>query len=426
MCICYLFRILGETYERVKKPAEFAGLSFINPNTFYQIQRSLVIPTINKQFQENIEAAREESKRDIQVILGDGRFDSPGKSAKYCTYSCQCPHTNKIVATSTIQTTQGKGSSPLELKGFQNCLKELDEVNYNVNIVATDRNRSLAKWVRTERPLLKHKFDPWHFAKNIKTKLRPLSQRKGCSLLKEWIKPLANHLFWCADNSEDDPEKLRQMWQSVLFHIRNKHTFKTVHPKYPNCSHDPYSKSKARRTKWLEKDSPAYLALEKVVNDTRNLKDMEHLTKPYHTGSLEVFHSLINSYASKRQEFELNVMDARVKLAVLDHNNNVGRKQAVIRNERQGSGKKGEKCWKFLSLKSSKDWVMKAKMEPKSYAFIDKLMNEVVERKTNGEKITKTISNLERKQAPKNIASSERPAKSDIMAKYNLMKRFKK
>ena len=76
-------------------------------------------------------------------------------------------------------------------------------------------------------------------------------------------------------------------------------------------------------------------------------------------------------------------MDARVKLAVLDHNNNVGRKQAVIRNERQGSEKKREKYWKFLCLKSKKDLVMKAKMEPKSYAFIDKLMKEVLERKTS-------------------------------------------
>ena len=56
-----------------------------------------------------------------------------------------------------------------------------------------------------------------------------------------------------------------------------------------------------------------------MILDNKNLKDMDDLTKPYHTGSLEVLHSLINSYTTKRQEFAINVMDARVKLAVIDH-----------------------------------------------------------------------------------------------------------
>ena len=76
--------------------------------------------------------ARNQSVDTDQVILGDGRFDSPGKSAKYCAYTCMSPTTKKIIATSTIQTTKGKGSAPLELKGFQNCLDELTDNNYPV------------------------------------------------------------------------------------------------------------------------------------------------------------------------------------------------------------------------------------------------------------------------------------------------------
>ena len=134
----------------MKKPAQFAGLSFLNKNTFYNIQRTLILPTVNKQFDENMKFVRDEAKKEELVILGDGRFDSPGKSAKYCTYTCQSPITKKIIATSTVQTLKGKGSAPLELKGFQNCLKDLDDDEYRVEIVATDRNRQLAKWLRVE------------------------------------------------------------------------------------------------------------------------------------------------------------------------------------------------------------------------------------------------------------------------------------
>ena len=345
----------------MKRPAEFAGLSFVNSNTFYNIQRTLILPTINKQFDENIKLARDEAKQQELVILGDGRFDSPGNSAKYCTYTCQSPITKKIIATSTVQTLKGKGSAPLELKGFQNCLQDLDADSYTVETVATGRNRQLAKWIRVERPLIQHKFDPWHFAKNIKSKLRPLALRKDCRIIQEWIKPIGNHLFWCAENCNGDPEKLKQMWRSLLNHITNRHNFSKEFPKYPKCAHSPLSKDESRRKKWIKKNSPAYNVIEKVVLDKKNLNDMEHLANTYHTGSLEVFHSLLNSYASKRQEFELNVMVARVKLAILDHNDNVYRKQATISKARKGSGKIGDSQWKYLSSKLSKEWVAKPK-----------------------------------------------------------------
>lgn len=54
-----------------------------------------------------------------------------------------------------------------------------------------------------------------------------------------------------------------------------------------------------------------------VVLDKRYLNDMPQLADPYHTGNIEVFHSLLNHYAPKINEFDLHVMDARVKLAAM-------------------------------------------------------------------------------------------------------------
>ena len=53
----------------------------MNQTSFYNIQRTLVVPVINKHFSDNIAQAREESRGKYEAILGDGRFDSPGKCA---------------------------------------------------------------------------------------------------------------------------------------------------------------------------------------------------------------------------------------------------------------------------------------------------------------------------------------------------------
>ena len=411
----------------MRKPAEFCGLGFINSNTFYKIQRTLVIPAIHSLYDSCIETAREEARNKDKVVLGDGRFDSPGKSAKYCTYSCQSPSTKKIIATSTIQTISGKGSAPLELVGFINCLKQLSDNSFSVDTIATDRNKQLAKWLRDERPDIKHCYDPWHFVKNIKSKLRPLAKRKNCRILNDWLKPIGNHLFWCTENCGGDADKLIEMWKSLLHHVTNRHHFKKAYPKYPMCMHKKYTRAEIRRKKWIRKDSPAYNTLESVILDKRTLSDMLHLANPFHTGNVEVYNSVVNMYAPKRCEFDLPVMDARIKLAAIDFNANINREQDVIKKSRRGSGKVGEKKWKIQIAKQSKEWVAKEVKTPKSYTFVKTLLLDVISRKESGTNIDEKSSALEGLlKSPKNIASSVMPPKEDIIYKQKLLSRFKK
>ena len=74
----------------------------------------------------------------------------------------------------------------------------LDNDEYGVKTVVTDRSKSISKGLREQRPDINHKYDPWHFPKNIKGKLRPLSKRKDCKTLAKWIKPIGHHIFFCA------------------------------------------------------------------------------------------------------------------------------------------------------------------------------------------------------------------------------------
>ena len=62
------------------------------------------------------------------------------------------------------------------------------------------------------------------------------------------------------------------------------------------------------------------------------LRDIEKLSGFHHTGSLEVFHSLLLKYCPKRQHFSYVEMQARIELAILDHNYNVQQKQATTKD----------------------------------------------------------------------------------------------
>ena len=68
--------------------------------------------------------------------------------------------------------------------------------------------------------------------------------------------------------------------------------------------------------------------LSNVVTDTTLLKDIKKLTCFHHT---EVFHSLLLKYCPKRQHFSYVGMQARIELAILDHNYNTERKHATTK-----------------------------------------------------------------------------------------------
>ena len=84
--------------------------------------------------------------------------------------------------------------------------------------------------------------------------------------------------------------------------------------------------------KWLRLGSAAHNALRKVVLQDTLLRDMKKLCGFHHTGLLEVFHSLLLKYCPKRQHFSYVGMQARIELAILDHNYNTRRKQATTKD----------------------------------------------------------------------------------------------
>ncbi|CAH2221450.1 Hypothetical predicted protein [Pelobates cultripes] len=103
------------------------------------------------------------------------------------------------------------------------------------------------------------------------------------------------------------------------------------------------------------------------VTNSKLEKDFPHLVHFCHTGSLEVFHSLVLKYHPKRVHFTMDWMVAGTQLAVLAHNANVGREQATIHKEQEGSGHIGDLRFKPFFSKRSKNLKIKKIYEKNNY-----------------------------------------------------------
>ena len=155
---------------------------------------------------------------------------------------------------------------------------------------------------------------------------------KHCGQLFPWIQSISNHLWWAAQSCKGDAQ-LVDKWTSIVHHISNEHEWDDdPNALFPKCVHPTLSPEEQRSKKWLKSGSAAHNALKTVVLQDTLLRDIKKLTGFHHTGSLEVFHSLLLKYCHKRQHFNYDGMQARIELVILDHNYNTQRKQAITKS----------------------------------------------------------------------------------------------
>ena len=55
--------------------------------------------------------------------------------------------------------------------------------------------------------------------------------------------------------------------------------------------------------KWLKKGSPAFESVKTIIENKRTLADLDYLVRFFHTGNLEVYHSVVNKYCPKETSF---------------------------------------------------------------------------------------------------------------------------
>lgn len=82
-------------------------------------------------------------------IAGDGRMDSPGHCAQYCTYTFMEDRTKKIISVKTLDKREtDRKSGNLEKVGFLRCLQELQDKDLTVSEIVTDTHLQIGAMMR--------------------------------------------------------------------------------------------------------------------------------------------------------------------------------------------------------------------------------------------------------------------------------------
>lgn len=80
------------------------------------------------------------------VLAGDGRCDSPGSSAKFCTYSLMDNETGQILHVETVDKREVNLQSPnMEREALRRCLQFLTSQNITVTELVTDASSAIRK-----------------------------------------------------------------------------------------------------------------------------------------------------------------------------------------------------------------------------------------------------------------------------------------
>ena len=350
----------GNTFSHIAQFASFLNLKFFSHTTFYNIQNKYLFPVVNKAWKEERSSVLDEVKSNGPVnLIGDGRCDSPGHNAKYCTYTMMTDE-GKVAAINVVQVTEVTSSNAMEKEGFKRCIQDLAREEVTIKRIATDRHTSISSSMRKDHGEIDHQYDVWHLSKWVTKKLSKKAKLKGYEDLLPWIRSVSNHMWWCSATCDGHAEMLKEKWKSVLFHVTNKHKW-NGYTHFHKCCHPRLTSAQVMRKKWLKPDTPAYIVLEEVVLNKKILKDIEKLTEFCHTGELEVYHSEYLKYCPKREHFSHKGMVARAQLTALDHNANFGRKQAVV----QSGPRAGQARYKVSFPKAQKQWVAKPIKEKK-------------------------------------------------------------
>ncbi|XDV19172.1 hypothetical protein PO909_024710 [Leuciscus waleckii] len=293
-------------------------------------------------------------------LSGDGRNDSPGFSAKYCTYSLMDDSTNLVVHYELVQVSVYRSVNSLLEKGIE------------IEVMTTDRSPSIRKIMRVDYPQIHHEFDIWHVVKGIPEKHCQFATKKQNIDLQPWIKSICNHLWYACASCSGDPEK----WKSLLRHMQ-------------------------RRKRWLLKESPAFHTLSSLVLHPNLLKDMRQMAAFKHTVLLK--------YCRKNLHFHYSSMTARTQLAVMDHNENANHQQATTSSAR----------YNVVFPKQKKEWLARKIYEPTTQTFREELLQKVQERRSDPTVLFKDpTSHVSLPVLPRNIATKPKPGKEAVIAKH--------
>lgn len=408
----------GNSFSKVSQMATFMNLQFISESCKCDHDSAYVFPEVHETWYHEKHALWRSLEGTPVKVSGDGRCDSPGYSAKYCTYVMMDMDSGKIVDIETLSVNETSSSNAMEKEACHRLLNNMTANNLDVKVLCTDRHAGIAKLLRDQYPDINHQFDLWHLAKSATKKLNAKAKHKECQDLAPWIPSIRNHLWWAAASCDGDTIELIEKWRSVVHHTVDRHEWGGSQ-KYQECQHGPISDEERNGKKWLVEGSEAHNALGDVINDNSIIKGVKQVNLFCHTGKTEVFNSSLLKFCPKRVHFPYEGMVVRTRMAAIENNMNTGRAQARVQHETKNSGPAGSLRFSSVCPKAKKDWVSKPIYEKKDYSFVSGMMTGVLRRKLANKKGTNQMFfDPPAKAMEQNIAPVENPGKDVVVARH--------
>ncbi|XP_053388891.1 uncharacterized protein LOC123544069 [Mercenaria mercenaria] len=356
----------GNNYSKVALMAKFMRLGFPSASMFDRIQGQYIIPEVDRYWLTIKQSTQEELRATSIVVAGDGRMDSPGHSAKYCTYTVMNQTDKKIVSMEVIDKREVQlKSGQLEVRGFRKTMDDIKDAGIEVKEIVTDAHPQISSIMRRDFPDIRHSWDMWHGAKNLGKKLHAVALEKGNSQLKPWVQDITNHFFYSAETCNGDRDVLQMKFVSVMNHSLNVHRWALG-----GCDHEEIDQTVEREKEWLDPDGSSIIALEKIIMDHRFQSNLGHYVTCQTTSEIESFNNHLLMYVSKRHAFTYASYKCRCQLAAIDYMHHLNR---PLRKN-----KKGEFYYCRTFSKAANHWGFKYVKVPKDYSYIPEMMIAVL------------------------------------------------
>ena len=400
----------GIPFAKIDRFAKLINLKFISDSVYYQIKRDFIVPVVKSRWmKERKNMFKLLKSRNIIILVGDGRCDSPGHSAKYCTYTFIDTETGNVIDTEVVPVSEVKNSNAMEKEGFVRILNRLKKEGVKVDIVSTDKHTQIRKLMRVDPNFnhIKHQIDPWHNIKNISKKINKASKIKSRTELLKWIPSIVNHFWWSITTGEKNAQIMYEKFSSIIFHCVNRHSWGGC-KYFKQCEHPPLTEREQHEREWLIEGSEAHQYLVSLVKDKNLKNDFNFLTEAIHTTNVEVFNNLMLKYIPKQYHFEYDHMIMGAYLAALDNNFNTWQKQET--------NQEGKVRFKIAWRKPKKDFIARKVFQRKNYDYLKIMLSSVYNKAKNRNK----AASRKRPMAP-----LERDDRSTIIERAKKLSRFK-
>lgn len=278
-------------------------------------------------------------------ILTDARHGCR-RNSKDTNVVCIGSSSHKVIREEHVTKTDDQCSQRHELIGTKRLYQYFDSDipsiggPVRVHIHAHDRNASVNKYIREERPDTVNQNDTWHAAKSVQKAISAVGKGPKKQHGKTWHEEIADkinsvrvHVQHAIRNCNNDTQILREKLDNVVAHYKNSHG---------NCSDESRCKQDPNYepSKLLIRNPKAEDLLRTAIQNTVVYKSPADFVHAMDTFYVESFNNVLNIFLDKRIHFGEKAYNMRTSLAICHWNENVDRQATSIYHANSGQKKK--------------------------------------------------------------------------------------